>query len=180
MMNNTLAHAITILSEELTHVLEFGVYRGATIRQLRNSLPNEYKLYGFDSFEGLPEHWTGTETTPEQFSTGGVIPDVPGVTFYKGWFEDTIPEHLKVVEPIALLHVDSDLYSSAVTILESLREYIVPGTVVVFDEWYYNHRDIEENRQHEQKAFYEWVEKYNIEYEILPQIEDERRIVVVK
>ena len=59
-MNNTLAHAITILSEELTHVLEFGVYRGATIRQLRNSLPNEYKLYGFDSFEGLPEHGTGT------------------------------------------------------------------------------------------------------------------------
>lgn len=178
-MNKTLKRAIEILPDGPKHVLEFGVYKGGTVRQLRTDLPEDYLMFGFDSFEGLPEHWTGTNTTPGQFSTNGAIPDVPGVKFYAGWFEDTIPDYLKEADTIALLHVDCDLYSSTVTVLESLKDYIVPGTVIVFDEWYYNHRDIEANRQHEQKAFYEWIEKYNIQYKILPQIEDERRIVKI-
>lgn len=177
MKNKTLQAAIQILPEGLTHVLEFGVYQGRSIRALRENLPTKYKLFGFDSFEGLPEHWTGTNTTPKQFSTQGRIPEVDGVKFYKGWFEDTIPQYLKVARPIALLHVDCDLYSSTVTVLESLKKYIVPGTVIVFDEWYYNHRDIPENRQHEQKAFYEWVKKYQLSFELLEAVEDERQLV---
>lgn len=51
---------------------------------------------------------------------------------------------------------------------------------IVFDEWYYNQVDIAEHRQHEQKAFYEWVRDYNINYEILDEIERERRIVIIK
>lgn len=177
MKNKTLEAAIQILPEGLTHVLEFGVYQGRSIRALRENLPAKYKLFGFDSFEGLPEHWTGTKTTPEQFSTQGRVPEIDGVKFYKGWFEDTIPQYLKVARPIALLHVDCDLYSSTVTVLESLKKYIVPGTVIVFDEWYYNHKDIPENRQHEQKAFYEWVEKYQLSFELLEAVEDERQLV---
>jgi len=178
-MNRTLKHAITLLHPEYKHVLEFGVYKGGTIKQLRESLPEEYSLYGFDSFQGLPEHWTGTDTRPEQFSTGGVVPNVPGVTFYKGWFTDTLPDYIPIAEPIALLHVDCDLYSSTVTVLETLKDFILPGTVIVFDEWYYNHRDVEANRQHEQKAFYEWVDKFGIQYQILDEIEDERRIILI-
>jgi len=179
-MNKTLEQALKLLHSSYRHVLEFGVYKGASIKQLRESLPQEYSIYGFDSFQGLPEHWTGTNTRPEQFSTNGNIPDVPGVKFYKGWFVDTLPEYLPIAEPIALLHVDCDLYSSTVTVLETLREYILPGSILVFDEWYYNHYDVEANRQHEQKAFYEWVNKYQIEYEVLPELEDERRIVIIK
>ena len=37
-------------------VLEFGVYTGYTINFISKKL-NEYNVYGFDSFEGLPEFW---------------------------------------------------------------------------------------------------------------------------
>lgn len=178
-MNKTLKKAIQMLPDGPKHVLEFGVYKGGTMRQLRKDLSEEYKLYGFDSFTGLPEHWTGTNTTPQQFSTNGIVPNIPGVKMFKGWFEDTITDYLKEEGTIALLHVDCDLYSSTVTVLESLKHLIVPGTVIVFDEWYYNHRDVEANRQHEQKAFYEWVKKYDIKYDIHPEIEGERRIITI-
>jgi hypothetical protein len=51
--------------------------------------------------------------------------------------------------------------------------------ILVFDESFYNHNNIEANRQHEQKAFFEWVADNDVKYEILPQIEDERRIVKI-
>ena len=178
-MNRTLNHAITLLHPEYKHVLEFGVNTGGTITQLRNSLPEEYKLYGFDSFEGLPEAWTGTWAKKGDMSTNGVMPTIPNVTLYKGWFTDTIPQYREVAAPFALLHVDCDLYSSTIDVLYGLKEYILPGTVIVFDEWYYNHKNTEENRQHEQKAFYEWVSEFGIEYQLLDQIEDERQIVII-
>ena len=38
--------------------------------------------------------------------------------------------------PVSLLHVDGDLYSSAVTVLEHVGPRLVPGSVVVFDEFF--------------------------------------------
>lgn len=178
--NTTLAHAFEMMDDNLPHVLEFGVYKGQSIRQIRSSLSTEkFQVFGFDSFEGLPEDWVGTELTKGFFSTNNVIPDVVDVKFYAGWFKDTIPQYLQSANFISLLHVDCDLYSSTVEILYSLTPWIRPGTIIVFDEWYYNHVDIEENRQHEQKAFFEWVKDKNISYEILPEIECERRIVKI-
>jgi hypothetical protein len=176
--NKTLAKALTMLDPKLKHILEFGVYTGGSIAFLRKQAEADMKIFGFDSFKGLPEVWVEAEKQVD-FSTDGKIPDVPGVTFYKGWFEDTIPKHLKIAEKIGLLHVDCDLYSSTKTVLYSLNKYIVAGTVVVFDEWYFNHKDVPENRVHEQKAFYEWAKDTDRLYEILPEIEDERRIVKI-
>jgi len=178
-MNKTLDVAIKLIDANFTHVLEFGVNSGSTIIQLRNSLPEQYKLFGFDSFEGLPEDWSGTRAKKGDMSTKEIIPNVPGVIFYKGWFIDTIPMYKQIAEPIALLHVDCDLYSSTNDILYGLKEFIVTGTVIVFDEWYYNHKDIFENRLHEQKAFLEWVEKFNINFKEHPEIEDERKIIKI-
>lgn len=112
-------------------------------------------------------------------STNGVIPNINNVTFYKGWFIDTIPVYKKCAESIALLHIDCDLYSSTIDVLYNLNDYIVPGTIIVFDEWYYNHRDIPENRLHEQKAFLEWAKEFDIKYEEYPLIEDERKIIKI-
>ena len=49
--------------------------------------------------------------------------------------------------------------------LWSLNDYIVPGTIIVFDEWIYNHRP--EYIDHEQKAFYEWVKDFSREYQFV-------------
>jgi hypothetical protein len=178
--NRTLRRAIELIDTDYKHVLEFGVYEGRTLRQLRREMDESYLMFGFDSFEGLPEDWSGTSCKKEDLSTHGVIPQIDGAKIFPGWFKDTIPEYRKEKAPIALLHCDADLYSSTIDILYGLNDCILSGTVVVFDEWYYNHRDIEANRQHEQKAFYEWVEEFDREYELQPLIEDERKIVVMK
>ena len=56
----TLEFALKHINHEYKLILEFGVYKGTTTRIIRNSLPLDYKIYGFDSFEGLPEDWKNT------------------------------------------------------------------------------------------------------------------------
>jgi len=151
---------------------EFGTFEGTSARYLtslkKELYPDSKELfYGFDSFEGLPEEWTGEGTKKGGLSAEGKIPQVDGARFIKGWFKDTIPKFIKDYDkPCALLHIDSDIYSSAVDVLESLQHKIIPGTVIMFDELIgYNAWKL-----HEYKAFIEFVEKYEVEYEWLAYV----------
>lgn len=182
-MNETLTVASQLVyqraSFEKKHILEFGMYEGRSIKQIRSQFDDTYQIFGFDSFQGLPIDWEGTTLKKGYFSTNGVIPSISGVTIFPGWFKDTLPEYLKIAKPIALLHIDCDLYESTKEVLYALTKYIVKDTIIVFDEWYFNHRDIPENRTGEQKAFYEWANDKNIYFAVLDEIEDERRIVEI-
>lgn len=182
-MNKTLELASTLINPDYPHVLEFGVWNGTTILQLSCQLPDK-KIYGFDSFIGLPEDWSYTTLKKGAFSINGSIPqsvlNVPNIKIISGWFNESIPTYLKDANTVALLHIDCDLYSSTKDILYSdIRNYIKPGTIIVFDEWYYNMVDTEENRQHEQKLFYEWVKDFNIQFSLIPPVEKERQIVKI-
>jgi hypothetical protein len=131
-------------------VLEFGVYKGSTIRHIAGRLPKR-QVYGFDSFEGLDEPWM--YHSPGLFKVEQ-IPAVPeNVTLVKGFFQDTC-SHFLAGHPgdIAFAHIDSDLYSSCKYILQAFEGRIVPGTVILFDE-YYNYPRW---RGGEFKAFHEW------------------------
>ena len=156
--------AIKNICKESNLVLEFGVHTGSTITYFRNRLPAFYNFYGFDSFEGLPEDWTGTDLEKGFFSLNGEVPDIEGVNLVKGWFSESLPEWLEGREPekIALLHIDCDLYSSTKTVLDNLTHMIQPGTLILFDEWFYPAP--EKLNQHEQKAFFEWVLANQIDF----------------
>jgi len=52
-----------------------------------------------------------------------------------GWFEDTLPAHKHEIGPIAVLHIDCDLYSSTRTSLSHLFDQVVEGGVVVVDDY---------------------------------------------
>jgi hypothetical protein len=142
--------------------LEFGVFKGETIEYIANRV--EAKVYGFDSFKGLPENWE--QLMPKgAFYTFGKVPESAqsNIQFVKGWFSETIPpfveEHDK---PCAFVHVDCDLYSSTCDILNGLSEQIIPGTIIVFDEFY----NFPGWRRHEFKAFSAFLERraLNCEY----------------
>jgi hypothetical protein len=136
-------------------VAEFGVNQGGTINFLARKLP-KHEIHGFDSFEGLPESWSGNQMEAGSFNNGGKMPKVPGnVALHKGWFSDSLPKWATAnsEKKIALLHVDCDLYSSTVTIFDHLEKQIVPGTVIVFDE-YFNYPAWQ---VHEHKAFREFL-----------------------
>lgn len=116
--------------------LEFGVAAGFSIKTIAQCCDH---AYGFDTFTGLPEEWKkGEATLPVgQFSQNGQLPAVPSnVTLIKGLFEQTLPPFLKAhSEPIAFVHIDSDIYSSCKCILQALKDRFVPGTIICFDEF---------------------------------------------
>lgn len=144
------------------HVIECGVGGGRSMRQLiRLASPNQ-QIFGFDSFEGLPEEW---QMSDDYVVPAGSFkhdpPDLPRVEYYVGWFEDTLPKWKKEHPGrIAFLHIDSDIYSSCKTVLEELNDQIVPRTVIVFDEMYETDR-YKHWKHGEYKACNEWVDKYN-------------------
>ena len=72
------------------------------------------------------------------------------------------------------MHVDADLYSSTVTIFKHLRERIVPGTVIIFDE-YLNYP---EWQRHEYKAFQEYVTSSGVRYDYIGVVLDGEQAAV--
>lgn len=142
-------------------VLEFGVYNGKSIRNIAGLVKGS--VHGFDSFEGIPENWN--DEPSGSYSANGELPEVPSnVTLHKGWFENTIPEFIKENNgPIRFMNIDCDLYSSTKTIFDLLGPQIIPGTVIVFDE-YIGYKSWKED---EFKAFQEAVAQYGWRYEIL-------------
>ena len=152
--------------------LEFGVWSGETLRQITAHAPAG-TVFGFDSFEGLPEHWrsgftAGTFAVQE-------LPDVPGAELVVGWFDATLPGFLAAHPgPVAFLHVDADLYSSTVTVLDALADRLRPGTVVLFDE-YFNFPGWEE---HEHRAWVEFVGRTGLTFEYLGLTADDEQVAV--
>lgn len=140
-------------------VLEFGVASGYTINILADALPDK-TIYGFDSFEGLPEEWNSMRIG----CFAGEIPVVrDNVELRVGLFSDTVPDFANDVGgDISLLHIDSDLYSSAKSVFDYLGDRIKSGTVIVFDELcgYVTWED------HEFKALNEFLEERNLVFEI--------------
>jgi hypothetical protein len=184
---SSIEYAVSLIdrseAQTMKHVLEFGVYTGNSIFNIRRNLDPSFKVFGFDTFEGLPEDWKNTPCTKGFFSTNGVIPTIHGVKFFKGLFSDTIPEYKKEVSDIALIHIDCDLYSSTKDVLYGLNDYIKPNTILAFDEWFYASTDGNRfNADHEQKCFYEWVNDKNrkfefVEYTDTCPLSHERKIV---
>jgi len=146
------------------HYMEFGVFTGGTIRFMAKRAPGR-TFHGFDSFEGLPEDWGGFSLGAAAFNVKGRRPKVPAnVRLYSGWFDRSLPKWLEDNDgPVAFMHVDCDLYSSTKTIFELLVARLQPGSIVLFDE-YFNYPNW---RQHEFKAFREFVEAHRVKYEYL-------------
>jgi Methyltransferase domain len=146
------------------HYLEFGVFTGGTIRFIARKI-GDRTIHGFDSFQGLPEDWSGYNLGQRVFDTGGRMPKVPSnVRLHGGWFEESIPPWLDANPgPVAFIHVDCDLYGSTRIIFTHLADRIVPGTIILFDE-YFNYPNWE---QHEFKAFQEFVRDRAVRYRYL-------------
>jgi hypothetical protein len=148
--------------------LEFGTYKGRSINVI--STRTELTVYGFDSFEGLPEDWYSDINFCKKgaLNLNGILPKVnPNVHLIAGWYENTVPEFVKQlpsdVDKISFMHIDCDLYSSTKTVFDNLKHLIKPGTVIMFDEYWYNYRW----EEHEYKAFQELAKECNLNYKYI-------------
>lgn len=157
---NLLRHACRSVAMD-GDVLEFGVMGGQSLAILCDQFKDR-TVHGFDSFKGLPEDWTH-DSPSGTFSTEGTLPThLPSnAKLHVGMFEDMLPKYLAGTDaPVALLHIDSDLYSSARTALFGLAPRLRAGSMIIFDE-FLNYPGW---RQHEYRAFIEFVEAFDVEF----------------
>ncbi|HEY0690755.1 MAG TPA: class I SAM-dependent methyltransferase [Kribbella sp.] len=167
----TLEYALT-LAPQGGMALEFGVYSGTTLKIIA-AARGSGGLYGFDSFEGLPENWRSG------FPAGAFdvdnLPDVPGSELVVGWFDDVLPGFMDAHPgPVDFLHVDCDLYSSTKTVLDLVGPRLRAGSVVVFDE-YFNYPGW---REHEHRAWLEYVELKGLGFEYEGYTVDHEQVIV--
>ena len=143
---------------------QFGVFRGATARQIEASTTADRTLHLFDSFEGLPEDWTKRKKAGAFALTPDKIPVFasPRVVMHKGWFKDTVPDWARRMDrPLAFVHMDADLYSSTIEVLFPANRLIVKNSIVLFDEYILGRAD------DEHRALLDWAAKFQRSFDYL-------------
>jgi O-methyltransferase len=145
--------------------VECGVWRGgcsmAMLLAQQAALGRVQRaVYMLDSFQGLPPVTARDGPLAHQWQNGGdperflnncrairsdlerTLRDMRFVEddykIVEGWFEHTVPEVAREVEPhsIALLRLDGDWYDSTRCCLDSLMPFVSEGGVVVIDDYY--------------------------------------------
>ena len=141
--------------------LEFGVSHGRSMRLWSSLLKNPSSLlHGFDSFEGLPEEWN-PEAPPGTYSQKGKAPEIEDsrVRFFKGLFEETLPQYILPEHERLIINIDCDLYSSTNFVLQALAPHITRGTLLYFDEF--------ADRNNELRAFDAFLSSSGKEFELI-------------
>ncbi|HLZ17505.1 MAG TPA: class I SAM-dependent methyltransferase, partial [Cyclobacteriaceae bacterium] len=154
-------------------VCEFGVFMGTSINFIAKTTTQP--IFGFDSFEGLPERWR--DGCDKGFFATPQLPKVrSNVTLIKGLFHETIPVFLNQHSGnVGFLHIDSDLYSSAKTVFDFLGTRLRPKTVIVFDD-YFNYPGWENG---EYKAFMEFLDKTDLSFEFIGYHRNAQQVAVI-
>jgi len=182
--------------------LEFGVYEGTSFLWQAQQIANQYrwsKLIGFDSWAGLPEensnvwgpreYWTGRFASPRQVVVDrlATIKHLPSgqCSLVDGWFRDTLTDELAgTITDLIHVNIDSDLYQSAMEVLEFIGPLLRPGVVIHWDEW----RDpalVDGDRKWgEHLAWEHWSDKHpDIAVEFVEPAQDwnpRERVMVIK
>jgi O-methyltransferase len=132
---------------------EFGCHSARTFSAAASAFKylkmKEFELYAFDSFEGLPDT---NKVEDGYFKSGTFSTSISDFLYLvkkqsglilspenciKGYYENTLTKELQSKMPRAgIIHIDVDLYSSTVEVLEFIKPLIVCGTVLIFDDWY--------------------------------------------
>lgn len=117
--------------------LEFGVAAGFSINVtsiLRNN--SMHKVYGFDSFLGLPEDWRNFPIG--SFSQNGIMPPTEqNIKLVPGLFNETLPGFLslRTNEKIGFVNMDMDLYEGARYVLRALMPHFKSGSIIHFHDF---------------------------------------------
>src|SRR4029079_10140359 len=138
-----------------TQAVEFGIGSGTSTALIARRM----RVTGFDSGRGLPADW---RPGYPKGSFAFIPPVLVNTRIVIGWFEHTLPTFdFGTVQPLGLVHIDCDLYSSTVTVLEYVMPPVGPGCFLVFDEFHgYDDGPGARAEDHEQKAFREYAAQH--------------------
>lgn len=124
----------------------------------------KHEFYGFDTFSGMPDNKENNRT----FAPGSFFATLEEVEkkcksigmryrLFKGLFSNISDETLIHLQPAAIVNIDADLYSSALSALEKVRNKMQQGTILLMDDY---HCFSSFNSQGERRALREFCEKY--------------------
>jgi len=127
--------------------VECGVYAGSQCAAMAYACQkhgDDRTIHMFDSFDGIPE--AGPLDNPKLSRQSkctfeqcfGHMTKMWGIEaerllFHPGWFKDTIPG--VIIEQIAILRLDGDLYESTKTAIEGLFPFVVDGGYCIIDDY---------------------------------------------
>ncbi len=135
----------------------------------------------FDSFQGLPlaasevdkaspnvqagrwKEGTYTGLTKEELlALCSSTYDRDKIRIFDGWYAQTLPT-IPAAAKFAMVHLDCDLYSSTLEVLDHLfaHKHIADGCVIFFDDWNCNRAS---PRHGQRRAWRETTEKFRIEF----------------
>lgn len=162
------------------------------------------KVFGFDSFEGLPaefnDKFNSADWTPGAFNISkklNVTKEkaiqmlqqrfdlyhydvhlIPG--FYQNSLKDEIVS-LYDMQPASFVNVDVDIYTSTIECLDFMfrNKLIVPGTIIRYDDWGGSLMNAPEFCTGESRAHKEILAKYNIKAECLYKVGSPPHIVAI-
>jgi hypothetical protein len=138
-------------------------------------------LYLFDSFEGLPEAAAAVDLSSPNVQSGrwregtfkgltaeelielcASVYDRDKLRVVPGWYQESLPQ-LPAGTKLAMVHLDCDLYSSTVEVLDHLftRGHVAEGAVLFFDDWNCNRSSPQFGQR---RAWRETCEKHRVEY----------------
>ena len=167
-------------------VYQFGVYTAGSMKSMARRLVGFGHLYGFDSFQGLPEETVGMPLEGKHWNPGGfsaadalgewrlsaLLPQLyqkinrkGNVTLVPGFFNESLTPTLArryPFQPALLVDIDVDLHSSTVLCLSWLldNKLLQPGSFVRYDDW----RNIGQ-RHGEARAHREVSQLYNVTWQ---------------
>lgn len=145
-------------------IVECGVWRGGNMmlaKDISRNSPVSRRFYLYDTFAGMSEPtdndishvepparetyqaarldthtdwaYASLENVRENFSRALLLDE--SVVFVKGKVEETLANEQQLPERIALLRLDTDWYESTKVELEALYPRLVPGGVLIIDDY---------------------------------------------
>jgi len=127
-------------------IVEFGSYMGGGaifLASLAGKFLPESKVYGFDTFAGMPptdrrvdHHQAGSFGGVDLAELCDYVEEIGlrNLEFVQGDFADTALATLKRIEPVSLCHIDCDIRSAIECAYNSTKPYMVSGGYWIFDD----------------------------------------------
>ena len=162
------------LDERPLRYLEFGVYRGDSLRLWLDGISNpDSQFVGFDTFTGLPERWRPTEPAGH-FNANGAIPDIkdPRCSFEVGLFQDSLPAFVARTDLSGrlVINLDADMFTSTLFVLTTLAPHLKSGDLIFFDEF---SCPLDEFR-----AFEAFARSFRVNYEVIGAVYGYTRVCI--
>ncbi|WP_372794422.1 TylF/MycF/NovP-related O-methyltransferase [Pontiella sp.] len=157
--------------ENVGDYYEFGVSRGSSMLLMYQETVkaglDHVRLFGFDSFEGLPADnegwWTegdfcaNIDDVRKRFANNKV--DLSRINLVKGFYSDSLTDQLKTdlnMGKAGIIMIDCDMYSSTAEALEFCEPLIQDEVIMIFDDW----NPLAQQNMGEKRAFDEFLAKY--------------------